>query len=139
VLRAHLLRETKPSLPLYSVSPRMKQVLIVDDEYDTRTVLEIILSAEGYETCSACHGLEALKMIEQHAPDLVLTDVMMPVMDGIELCAVLRTRQRTSAIPLVLITASHNVPPQQIWDGYVQKPIDIPQLVETVEALLPVH
>ena len=115
----------------------MKQVLIVDDEYDTRAVLEIILSAEGYETCSASHGLEALKMIEQSAPDLVLTDVMMPVMDGIELCAVLRTRQRTRDIPLVLITASHNVPNRQIWDGYVPKPIDIPNLVRTVEALLP--
>ena len=115
----------------------MKQVLIVDDEYDTRAVLEIILSAEGYDTCTASHGLEALKLIEERAPDLVLTDVMMPVMDGIELCAVLRTRQRTCDIPLVLITASHNVPKQQIWDGYVQKPIDIPKLVETVESLLP--
>ena len=117
----------------------MKQILIVDDEYDTRAVLEIILSAEGYETTSASHGLEALKMIEEHAPDLVLTDVMMPVMDGIELCAVLRTRQHTSNIPLVLITASHNVPQQQIWDGYVPKPIDIPKLVQTVEALLPAN
>lgn len=115
----------------------MKQVLIVDDEYDTRAVLEIILSAEGYEISCAAHGLEALKMIEQNQPDLVLTDVMMPVMDGIELCAVLRTRQRTSGIPLVLITASHNVPERQIWDGYVSKPIDIPNLVKTVEALLP--
>jgi len=114
----------------------MKRVLIVDNEYDTRAVLEVILAAQGYRTCSASHGLEALKLIEQQAPDLVLTDMMMPIMDGIELCATLRTHQRTAAIPVVLITASNNVPQQPMWDHCVRKPIDVPTLVRTVEALL---
>ena len=58
------------------------------------------------------------------------------IMDGIELCATLRTHQRTAAIPVVLITASNNVPQQPMWDHCVRKPIDVPTLVRTVEALL---
>ncbi|HKY00947.1 MAG TPA: response regulator [Burkholderiales bacterium] len=112
----------------------MKRVLIVDDDPNTLGFLKIVLSAEGIEPILSGHPLDAFKKVQEHSPDLVITDVMMPIMDGIELCALVRAIRD---VPVVLITAAEDLGRQKpIWDRCFHKPLNIPELLVTVKQLL---
>lgn len=80
-------------------------ILIVDDEIQSRKLLEVLLQPEGYLTQSAASGEEAMALIAQHAPDLILLDVIMPGMDGYEVASALKASPATSAIPIIMLTA----------------------------------
>ena len=80
-------------------------VLIVDDESVARDILEGFLFREGYQLAFACNGPEALALVEKSPPDIILLDVMMPEMDGFEVCRRLKSDKRWRHIPIVLITA----------------------------------
>jgi diguanylate cyclase (GGDEF)-like protein len=80
-------------------------ILIVDDELPNRKLLEALLRPEGYLTVCAASGAEALDLIAADAPDLILLDVMMPLMDGFEVVALLKANPATSSIPVIMITA----------------------------------
>jgi two-component system, OmpR family, alkaline phosphatase synthesis response regulator PhoP len=82
-----------------------KKVLVVDDEQDLLDLMEIILGAEDYIVAKACNGQEALVQVQQERPDLVLLDVMMPVMDGWEVLKSLKGNDQTMNIPVVMVTA----------------------------------
>ncbi|NWB12753.1 EAL domain-containing response regulator [Pseudomonas sp. G5001] len=80
-------------------------LLIVDDEIQVRKLLETLLRHEGYQTVSAASGEEALQMVAQRPPDLILLDIMMPGMDGYEVANQLKGNQATANIPIIMLSA----------------------------------
>ena len=82
------------------------KILIVDDEPDVRHILRRIFEKAGYEITEAIHGAAALGELDGELPDLVVTDLMMPVMDGNELVKALRNDPRTAKIPIVSLTGN---------------------------------
>src|SRR5574343_632790 len=117
------------------------KILVVDDEAAIRQNLERLLSLEGYEVLCAAGGREALALAQSASPDLVLTDVSMPDLDGMALMAHLRADVRTATVPVILLTA--RVEPSQIREGmragaddYLTKPFQRGELIASVKAQL---
>ena len=81
------------------------RVLIVDDETHNRALLEIMLSSEGYELLTAASGEEALTVVEEHRPDLILLDIMMPEMNGFQFTTMLKANPVTRDIPIIILSA----------------------------------
>jgi response regulator RpfG family c-di-GMP phosphodiesterase len=88
----------------------MASVLIVDDIAGNLRLVETLLAPEGHHVRTACDGAEALRMVQSAPPDLVLMDVMMPLLDGIEVCRSIKQNPRTRLIPVVLITSLNDTP-----------------------------
>jgi DNA-binding response OmpR family regulator len=119
----------------------MAKILVVDDESSLRKLLSIVLSKDGYEILDARDGQEAISIIEQEAPDLAVVDLMMPVVDGLDLCRCIRTDPRFEHIPILMISgASTIVDKAQGFeagiDDFLAKPFDLLELRYRVEALL---
>src|SRR5260370_33695246 len=123
------------------------RVLIVDDNEVNRDIIVARLEAHGYETLQAADGQEALTAVAQHRPDLVLLDVMMPNIDGIEVCRRLKSDSAYPFLPVILVTA--RVDTKDVVAGLdagadedLTKPIDQAALVPRVNAVLriqPLH
>jgi DNA-binding response OmpR family regulator len=120
----------------------MKQrILVVDDEPDVLELVEYNLSGAGFSVITASDGAEALAKIRTHQPDLVILDVMMPEMDGTELCKLLRRDPATADIPIILLTARAGEIDRVLGfelgaDDYVTKPFSPRELVLRVKSLL---
>lgn len=117
----------------------MARIMVVDDDPDIRELIRVYLAGEGLGVIEARNGQEALKLIESTRVDLVVLDVMMPLMDGWDLCRELRSHY--SDLPLVMVTAksesAHKLKGFQLGtDDYVVKPFDPVELVMRVKALL---
>jgi signal transduction histidine kinase/ligand-binding sensor domain-containing protein/DNA-binding response OmpR family regulator len=117
-----------------------RTLLIIDDNADIRNYL-IRLFSDTYIIYSADNGEEGLKLTKKHMPDLVISDIAMDVMDGLELCRKIKENSSLSHIPVILLTASKNPEThlQGISDGaddYITKPFDDDLLVARVESLL---
>lgn len=82
------------------------KILIVEDDEGSRIYLERALLSQGYSVESAANGVKALEKVEQAPPDLIISDIMMPEMDGFELCRRLKTDERFHAIPVIFYTAT---------------------------------
>jgi len=82
-----------------------RRILVVDDDPRLLHVVAMYLSIEGYEVDTASNGEEGLRQLEQRRPDLVILDVMMPGIDGLEACRRIKSNPDTRAIPVVLFTA----------------------------------
>jgi len=82
------------------------RILIVDDEPDIRFLMRLIFEAAGYQVTEARHGAAGLKSIKARQPDLVTTDVMMPMMDGLEFIERLRSDPETAAIPILVVSGN---------------------------------
>ena len=111
----------------------MPRILVVDDEAPIRNLLAAVLGDDGYAVDTAPAALDALDRISRHAPDLILLDVMMPGMDGLELLAVLRADPLTSDIPVVIMSAAYtrkDVVPGA--DDLLPKPFDLSDLLDVV-------
>ncbi len=112
----------------------MARILVVDDEPDERFLVGRVLRREGHEVTVAGNGAAALEAVRECPPDLVVTDIMMPVMDGVELIRRLRGDPVTAAIPL--LAASGDPRLAGAADAVLAKPYENHQLVEIVTALL---
>lgn len=117
------------------------RVLIVDDERYNRELLEVILAAEGYATESATTGEQALAMVAQAPPDLILLDVMMPGMDGYQVASRIKADAATKHIPIIIFTAldDRNSRMHGLNAGaedFVTKPVDRAELCARVRRLL---
>ncbi len=119
----------------------MAKILIVDDDEDIRELLMYNLKREGHEVSCAENGLEALDMIQSNIPDLIILDVMMPKMDGIEFCDLVKADPSKQNIIICFLTA-RNEDYSQIaglesgGDDYVSKPIKPKVLISRINALL---
>lgn len=87
--------------------PKQK-ILVVDDEPDVVMLMERALRADGFDVVTAYDGIEALGMAEAELPDLILLDIMMPMMSGYEVCQQLRANEATRAIPVLCVSSAHS-------------------------------
>lgn len=117
-----------------------KSILIVDDEEDIRTILEYNLRKEGYDIYLASNGKEAMAEATKHKPDLILLDVMMPEMDGMEVCELLRKNPAFNNTLICFLTARNEDYSQVAGldvgaDDYIPKPIKIRILTSRIKAM----
>ncbi len=111
-----------------------KDVLVVDDDLDVCTIIQDVLESEGCQVTVAHNGVEALQVLEQHRPDLILLDLMMPVMDGWEVLARLKGQPRWQGIPVVVVSANlRSRRPSEPAVAALPKPFDITELTQVVE------
>src|SRR5687767_6617261 len=103
----------------------MPPIPIVDDESATLSLLQDVLEDEGYEVVTAGDGQAALLLMQQTAVALVLTDYMMPRMNGVEFCTRLRADPATAAVPVFLLSAVPPVTADGLFTSVISKPFDI--------------
>jgi two-component system, OmpR family, alkaline phosphatase synthesis response regulator PhoP len=118
-----------------------KKILLADDEEDIKTVVRLYLESRGYECLTAYDGLDALSMAESEQPDLILLDVMMPVMDGYEVARKLKASEKTRGIPIIMLSAAGHS--DSIKKGleagardYLVKPFEPSKLDELIQTVL---
>ncbi len=119
----------------------MKTILIIDDEADIRDILSYNLKKEGFNVLTAEDGKEGIDIAKKHLPDLILLDVMMPEMDGIEVCEILKSDVNTQNILICFLTARNEDYSQLAGfnaggDDYVSKPIKPKLLISRISAIL---
>ncbi len=118
-----------------------KRVLIIDDEASLRALVRANLEADGLGVDEAADGIEAMEMLRESQPDLILLDIMMPGKDGIEVLEELAADEELSKIPVILLTAKGELEDMERGAalgarGHITKPFDPEQMVRTVKAAL---
>jgi CheY-like chemotaxis protein len=121
-----------------SISPSRGTILTVDDDPDALTLLRLLLRSEGFEVLAALSGSAALQCVRARMPDLIITDLTMPGMTGLELCRQLRDSSETRHIPIILHTAQTVPPTDPLYDRAFRKPADFGALLSRVHRLLAV-
>ena len=119
----------------------MKTILIIDDDEDIREIISYNLTKEGYTVINAKNGEEGIKKAKKNLPNLILLDVMMPEMDGMEVCQILRSEERTKDIKICFLTARSEDYSQISGfdagaDDYVTKPVKPKVLASRINAIL---
>ena len=123
------------------VDENKRRILIVDDEDDLRKMIKKRVADAGYNTLEACNGKEALECACKEHPDLIIMDIMMPLMDGFEATRLLRSRLETASIPILMLTAKKDKKSELDGfdagaDDYVAKPFDHEKLLARIKRLL---
>lgn len=116
----------------------MRKILIADDEPYILNILDFSLGAEGYTVLQAVDGESALRLTIENLPDLAILDVMMPGLDGYEVCRRLKDDPRTKGVPVVLLTARNSLEDRRRGeavraDGYMTKPFSPQRLLDLVQ------
>lgn len=117
-------------------------VLVVEDSADTRVIIRLELERWGYRVVEAVNGREALGMIEDLCPDLILMDLNLPEVDGLTVARAIRSyNERCAGVPILAITAYDTIGIEEAareagCDAYIRKPLDMPQLEKTVSGFL---
>jgi two-component system, OmpR family, phosphate regulon response regulator PhoB len=130
---------TMPSTPPTATAPRTR-VLVIEDERGLTDVLSYNLQREGYETIVAHDGQEGLRKAQTLLPDLILLDLMLPSVSGLEICRELKSGERTRDIPIVMLTAKAEETDQLVGfsmgaDDYVTKPFSVKIMLQRIKAL----
>ena len=115
---------------------QLAKILIVDDQQQFRRALRLALAVKGYEIREAANGAEALSVMRNEAPDLVLVDWLMPGMDGSGLCRAIRTR---SDVPIIVVTSKQDARSEALAAGandYLTKPFAVDELLVHIESAL---
>lgn len=119
----------------------MAKILVIDDEADLVTLVKFNLEREGWKVRSASDGVAGLDAARKDLPDLILLDLMLPGMDGLEVCRKLRAEPRTARIPVIMLTAKGGESDRVVGlemgaDDYISKPFSPRELVARVKAVL---
>lgn len=122
------------------MSPVKPKLLVVDDNLDTLDLVEVFLYKD-YDVNTAGNGFEGLKIAKLELPDIIITDIMMPVMDGVRFFNDLRKAQETSSIPVVAMTSFlKQITRKSLlnmgFNGVVSKPVDRERLLNIVKSIL---
>jgi DNA-binding response OmpR family regulator len=116
-----------------------EKILVVDDERDVRGLLSDFLTEEGYRVILATNGAEAIGLAELENPEVILLDINMPGIDGIEVCKKLKAQEKTQFIPIIIITAMEDsgfIAYLEGADDFVSKPFNLVELTFRVRSML---
>jgi CheY-like chemotaxis protein len=123
------------------MADKQPTILIADDEEDIKDVLSLYLEASGFEVITAFDGLDAMERAKEAVPDLILMDVMMPVIDGIEVTRQLKENDSTKNIPIILLSAAAQS--EMVEKGlnsgaidYISKPFEPEQVKNAIQQVL---
>lgn len=114
-----------------------KKILFIEDEIDLVAMMKIRLEASGYEMSFAYDGQAGLEMAQKENPDLILLDVVLPELDGLKVCRILKNSQETKSIPIIIISASggKELPQRSLAagaDDFIWKPFDAGELLNKI-------
>ena len=118
-----------------------EKILIVDDEQDIVDAIEYQLKREGFRVSTAGDGAKALALAQKELPDAIVLDLMLPEMDGLEVCRALRGQEKTKAIPILMLTAKTQEADRVVGlelgaDDYITKPFSVRELIARIKAVL---
>ncbi len=135
--------KTELTLPVEISAPGAGRILVVDDDARNLKLLDAILTAAGHHPVGAQSGEEALKFACEMNPDLILLDIMMPMIDGYEILRELKAASETVDIPVVMVTSLHDQASkvralEEGADDFLTKPVSKPELIARVRSLLKV-
>jgi DNA-binding response OmpR family regulator len=136
----HLIVASNHYIATHVTTPAPKKILIVEDEADIAQLVKLYLEKEGFRTMIASTGIEGLKLIKTDRPDMVILDLMLPEIDGLEICKKIRNAPDTALLPILMLTAkveeSDTVVGLELGaDDYITKPFSPKVLVTRVKAL----
>ena len=114
----------------------MSTILVVDDEPGIREVIVMLLQDEGYRVLQAENGARALELLRAEQPDLLVLDIMMPVLDGFEVLRRLREMPDFEATHVILMSAAVRPTPDYQVAAFLPKPFELDQLLQTIHELL---
>jgi len=117
------------------------KILVVDDNEKNVELLEAILQAAGFEVLKAYNGKQAIEMVGKERPDLLLLDIMMPELDGFQVCEILRKDPQNAGLPVIMVTAKDKESDivqslERGADDYIVKPINKKELLSKIEDML---
>ncbi len=123
------------------LSDTREKILIVDEEIDASTALKLALETEGYNVIEALDGYEGIMKAKSENPDIILLDIMMPGMDGFEVCQLLKADPASRHIPIIMLTAKGEVDDkveglEMGADDYVTKPFNLKELKARIRIVL---
>jgi len=118
-----------------------KKILVVDDEPDISKLIKARMESAGYSVFTAFDGAEALKAVKENMPDLILLDVMLPKMDGYQVCRLLKFDEKSKHIPIIMLTARAGESDKEKSveagaDAYLTKPFQTEELLSKISSLL---
>lgn len=124
------------------MNTKAKSILCIEDEAEMIDLMRLILGRRGYDVKGAISGMEGLKMIREHAPDLILLDLMMPEMDGWEVYQRIKADEKMKGTPVIVVTAKAQSIDRVLGlhiakvDDYIAKPFSPQELLTSVEKVL---
>jgi len=118
-----------------------RKILIIEDDRDIVEMLDYNLKEEGYETISALNGEEGIALAGKERPDLIILDIMLPIIDGFEVCRILKNDDRVAHIPIIILSAKSQETDKVVGlelgaDDYVTKPFSPRELIARTRAIL---
>jgi len=124
------------------MTEKKKKILVVDDSQDMRVILSMRLRINGYEVIMAQDGQEGLDMAKKDAPDLIILDLMLPKIDGYEVCRMLKFDDKYKNIPVIILSALDQQEDREKAvgsgaDSYFIKPFDLELLLNKIQSLIP--
>ena len=118
-----------------------KKILVIEDDKEAARMMELRLRSEGFKVDRASNGKDGLDRIEDEKPDLILLDVMMPILDGHNVCKIIKNTKKTSDIPVIMLTVKNAVGDvdrgfEAGADFYLNKPFEWDRLMKTINRAL---
>jgi len=122
--------------PVAQLPTRAQCVLLVEDDPALRRYLEVVLQRAGYAVLSACDGLQAMKVLLSVVVDVIVTDALMPNLDGYELCRFVRNSEHLAQLPIILLSAldpKNSTDESEQVDAFLSKPVSPEDLLNRIE------
>lgn len=124
-----------------NINKNQKCILVIDDDPVQTRLLEKRLSENGYKVLTATEAADGLQIAMNRTPDLIVLDIMMPIINGYNLCQILKNEEKHKNIPIIILTARDKEKDKEIGqdvgaNAYLTKPVDIPDLLKTMAKFL---